>query len=79
MEAKTVKWGNSLALRIPNAIVKDCGLSENTLVDISFRKGEIVIKPLRKRYVLSELLAGITPENIHGEAGMDEPVGQELL
>lgn len=79
MEAKTVKWGNSLALRIPNSIVKDCGLSENTLVDISLRKGEIVIKPIRKRYVLSELLAGITPENIHGEVGMDGPVGQELL
>ncbi|ACU90618.1 AbrB/MazE/SpoVT family DNA-binding domain-containing protein [Desulfomicrobium baculatum] len=79
MEAKTVKWGNSLALRIPNSIVKDCGLSENSLVDISFRKGEIVIKPMRGRYALSELLAGITPENVHGEAFMDEPVGQELL
>ena len=79
MEAKTVKWGNSLALRIPNSIVKDCGLAENTLVDISFRKGEIVIRPMRKQYALSELLAGITPENIHGEVDMGEPVGQELL
>lgn len=79
MEAKTVKWGNSLALRIPSAIVKECGLAENTLVDISLRKGEIVIKPMRKRYMLSDLLAGITPENVHGEVGMDEPVGQELL
>ena len=78
METKTVKWGNSLALRIPKAIVKDCGLSENTLVDIFVRGGEIVIRPARK-YDLSELLAGITPENIHGEAFMDEPVGQELL
>ena len=79
MEAKTVRWGNSLALRIPNAIVKDCGLAENTLVDISLRKGEIVIRPMRKQYVLSELLAGITPGNIHGEADMGAPVGQELL
>jgi antitoxin MazE len=79
MEAKTARWGNSLAVRIPNSIVKDCGLSENALVDISLRKGEIVIKPMRKRYALSELLAGITSENVHGEVGMDEPVGQELL
>ncbi|NCC04932.1 MAG: AbrB/MazE/SpoVT family DNA-binding domain-containing protein [Proteobacteria bacterium] len=79
MEAKTARWGNSLAVRIPNSIVKDCGLSENSLVDISLRKGEIVIKPMRKRYALSELLAVITSENVHGEVGMDEPVGQELL
>ena len=79
MEAKTVKWGNSLALRIPNVIAKDCGLAENTLVDISVSKGEIVIRPLRKRYVLSELLVGIRPENVHGEVDMGEPVGQELL
>jgi antitoxin MazE len=79
MEAKTVKWVNSLAFRIPKSIVEDCGLTENTLVDISFIKGEIIIKPLRKRYALSELLDGITSENIHDEVGMDKPVGQELL
>jgi antitoxin MazE len=79
MEVKTVKWVNSLAFRIPTSIVKDCGLTENTLVDISFSKGEIIIKPLRKKYTLSELMGGITPENIHDEVGMDKPEGQELL
>lgn len=78
METKTVKWGNSLAFRIPKSIVKDCGLSENTLVDVSVRGGEIVIRPVR-RYDLSEMLAGITPENLHGEIGMDAPAGKELL
>lgn len=78
MEAKIVKWGNSLALRIPNAIVKKCGLSENTLVDMIVRGGGIVIRPVGK-YDLSELLAGITPENVHGEIGMDAPAGKELL
>jgi hypothetical protein len=47
-------------------------------VDIFLKGGEIVIRPARK-YDLSELLAGITSENIHGEAFMDEPVGQERL
>lgn len=79
MEAKTVKWVNSLAFRIPKSIVEDCGLTENTLVDISFSKGEIIIKPLRKRCAQSELLDGITSENIHDEVGMDKPEGQELL
>jgi antitoxin MazE len=79
MEVKPVKWGSGLALRIPDSIVKDCGLFEDTPVDIAFSQGQIVIKPLRKRYVLFELLAEITSQNIHNEAGMGQPVGQELL
>jgi antitoxin MazE len=79
MEAKAVKWGNSLAFRIPKSIAKECGLAENIPVDISLRGGEIVISPMRRKYALSELLAGMTPENTHGEIGPDEPVGQELL
>ena len=79
METKAVKWGNSLAFRIPKALAKECGLAESALADISLRGGEIVIRPLRKKYVLSELLDGMNSQNIHGEVGQDEPVGQELL
>lgn len=79
METKAVKWGNSLAFRIPKTIARECGLAESTPVDISLRGGEIVISPLRKKYALSELLNAITPENVHDEVGQDEPAGQELI
>ncbi len=79
MEVKPVKWGSGLALSIPDSIVKDCGLFEDAPVDISFSQGQIVIKPLRKKYVLFELLAEISSENIHNEVGMGGPVGRELL
>lgn len=79
MEVKPVKWGGGLAFRIPSSIVKECGLFEDTPADISLSQGKIVIKPIRKRYALFELLAGITSKNTHGEVGMGEPVGQELL
>jgi len=29
--------------------------------------GVIIITPTVKKYTLSELLAGVTPENLHGE------------
>lgn len=79
METKAAKWGNSMAFRIPKAIAKKCGLAASTLTDISLRGNEIVIRPLRKKYVLSELLDRMNSQNIHGKVGQDEPVGQELL
>ncbi len=79
METKTVKMGNSLAFIVPKPIAEKCGLMENTPVDISLRDDEIVVRPRRKKYTLSELLSGITPDNMHEEVGRGEPVGQELL
>ncbi len=79
MEARAVKMGDSLAFRIPNPIAKKCGLVESSSFDITLRGDEIIIKPMRKRYNLSELLAGITSENLHAEFDGGGPMGQELL
>ncbi|WP_291322675.1 AbrB/MazE/SpoVT family DNA-binding domain-containing protein [Desulfonatronospira sp.] len=79
MEAKAIKVGNRLAFIVPEPIAEKCGIFENTSVDISLRDGEIVVRPQRKKYILSELLAEITPDNIHKEVGSGEPVGQEML
>jgi antitoxin MazE len=35
--------------------------------------------PVRKQYSLEELLAEVTPENIHTEVSTGHPVGKELL
>ncbi len=79
MEARAVKIGSNLAFMIPQPIAMQCGLVESSSVDISFRGDVIIIKPMRKRYNLAELLAGITPDNIHAEIGGDGPLGRELL
>ena len=79
MEARAVKIGNSLAFRIPKTIADRCGLVESSSVDITLRGEEIIIKPIRKRYQLADLLAGITPENLHAEVGRGGPMGQELI
>lgn len=62
------KWDNSAAVRIPAGIMEAARLSLDDPVDIREEDGRIVIEPIRtNRYDLAQLLAGITPENLHTE------------
>lgn len=79
MLTKVQKWGNSLALRIPKAFAEEMELYQDSQVEITFREGEMVVRPIAKpTYTLEELLAGITPENLHGEWDTGEAVGNEV-
>lgn len=77
METVVQKWGNSLALRIPKAAAEQLNLTENTAVELLITENELVIRPARARYALEELLAQITPENMHDEADFGPPQGKE--
>jgi len=78
MVATVAKWGNSLALRIPQHIVKKIQLTEGAEVDLVVIDGNLVIKPrFRKRYSLEELVDAITPENLHSEVETEVAVGNE--
>ncbi len=79
MLSKALKWGNSLALRIPKPMAKECGIQENTSLEISSRKGEIVITPIKKKYFLEDLLAKVNKKNIHSEIEFGQPIGKEIL
>jgi antitoxin MazE len=80
MKAVVKKWGNSAAVRIPAAVMTAAGLKLDQQVDIREDDGRVIIEPLaRPEYDLAELLAGITPENIHGETDFGAAVGQEQL
>lgn len=79
MVATVAKWGNSLAVRIPQNLAKEIHLAEGVEIDLVVVDGYLVIKPRRrKRYSLDELIKGITPENLHGEIGSGIAVGNEL-
>jgi antitoxin MazE len=65
---KVAKWGNSLGLRLPRALVREVGLEEGQIVELTARDGGIDVKPTNKvpRYQLAELLAEaerLGPEN----------------
>ncbi|MGB8699911.1 MAG: AbrB/MazE/SpoVT family DNA-binding domain-containing protein [Thermosynechococcaceae cyanobacterium] len=79
MVATVAKWGNSLAVRIPQHVVKEIQLTEGTEVDLAVIDGNLVIKPRpRKRYSLEELITAITPENLHSEVETGGAVGNEV-
>ncbi len=79
MVATVAKWGNSLAVRIPQHVVKEIQLTEGTEVDLVVIDGNLVIRPRpRRRYSLDELIAAITPENLHSEVESGAAVGNEV-
>jgi antitoxin MazE len=77
MDTKIQKWGNSLAVRIPKAYAVQMGLFSNSPVKISLEGERLVIVSVR-RPTLAELLADVTPDNLHDETDWGEPVGNEV-
>jgi antitoxin MazE len=69
------KWGNSLAVRIPRAFADQLGVAEGSAVEIAAAGNAITLR--KPAYALETLLAGITPENLHGETVTGRPVGRE--
>ena len=80
MRAIVKKWGNSAAVRIPSGIMQAALLTLDEVVDVREQDGQIVIEPIRSGKIdLAQLLAGITPENLHGGIEFGDPIGKELL
>jgi antitoxin MazE len=78
MLTRAQKWGNSLAVRLPRAYAEQLGLKPDSEVEITLTDTGLCITPLRKpRYALDELLAGVTPDNIHGETDWGLAAGDE--
>ena len=79
MVTTIAKWGNSLAVRIPQSLAKEIDFSEGSEVEIVVVDGNLLIKPKsRHRYSLEELIQGITPQNLHGEVDAGVAVGHEV-
>ena len=78
MEIRIQKWGNSLGLRIPKALAEDSGVSAGSVVDFRVVRGKLIATPIRGKYELEDLLAGVSKANLHGEADSGEGVGREV-
>ena len=65
MQMTIKKWGNSLATRIPKAIVESIGLQLNQEIDIEIVNGKIIITPVKSvEYNLEDLLRQCKPETM---------------
>ncbi len=79
MLARIQKWGNSLGLRIPKALAADAQVAEGTSVELNVENGRLIVAPQRKaKCSIKDLVARITPENLHGESDTGSPVGREV-
>ena len=70
--------GEQRPVRVPASVMQAAQLRLEEPVDVREEGGRIVIEPVRrKQYDLTELLKGITRENLHDEAEFGRAVGKE--
>ncbi len=80
METVIRKWGNSPALRLPTAVLKEAGYQLEQKVELVVSQGRIVIQPSKKiEYNIDMLVNGIHAKNIHDEVSFGPPLGKEAL
>ena len=80
MQVQMVKWGNSLAVRIPKSIAEDARLREGDALAIEVSTdGAVQLRQVRKIPTLAQLVAQITPENRYSEISTGAEVGKEAV
>lgn len=79
MQLTIKKWGNSVGVRIPSSILTALQLNADNLIDMRVENGKIIIEPITQEPTLEQLIAQITPQNLHAEVSTGNPVGKELL
>lgn len=85
-EASVVKWGNSLALRIPRLMAKALGIEEGTGVRLETRNGTLVVIPTESLPDFSEedfqralkMLAAGKREARTAALELGKPMGREV-
>jgi antitoxin MazE len=77
IRVQLVRWGNSLAVRIPKTVLDQTSLREGEELEIGVEGGRISLQPAKRRLTLKSLIAGITPDNVHGEQDWGKPAGKE--
>lgn len=79
MKTQLAKWGNSMAVRIPKAIAEAARLRPGDHLEMAVEdSGALRIRKKKGKQTLSQLISGITPENLHRESDWGAPAGKEL-
>ena len=80
MQAQVVRWGNSLAVRIPKAVAEDARLHQGDPVEIAVAAdGVVQMHRVGKVPTLAQLVAQITPENRYAEVSVGPEIGREAV
>jgi antitoxin MazE len=79
VKTQLAKWGNSMAVRIPKAIAEAARLRPGDHLEMAVEdSGTLRIRKKKGKQTLSQLISGITPENLHRETDWGAPAGKEL-
>ncbi len=80
MRAQILKWGNSLAVRIPKSIAEEAELKAGDPLEIEVAdRGAVQLNRVGKIPTLAKLVAQITPENRYAEIATGSDVGKEAV
>jgi len=80
MKVQMVKWGNSLAVRIPKAVIEKARLKEGDSLEVeAVAEGLVELRRPAKLPTLAQLVSQITPENRYGEISIGAEVGKEVV
>lgn len=79
MNTKVQKWGNSLAVRIPQKLARKTALFNGSEVEVREKENTIMIIPKKSEPTLNELLSKITEDNRHEEIDFGSPRGHEVF
>ena len=78
-QAQIVKWGNSLAVRIPKPVAERAGVREGDHIVIEAAKGQIKLRRKQRIPTLQELVAQITVDNRYDEIADGPAHGKEAI
>jgi antitoxin MazE len=79
MKAQMVKWGNSLAVRIPKPVAEEARLREGDALEIEATEGRVELRRVSRMPTLAKLVSQITPENRYAEIATGAEVGKEVV
>ncbi len=79
MHVRVLKWGNSLAVRIPKPLAEDAEVMEGTVLNLAVADGKVVATPVqKKKSSLRQLLAKVNRKNLYAEVDSGRSVGREV-
>jgi len=79
MKTQMVKWGNSLAVRIPKPVVAEAKMKEGDSLEIEATDGRVELRRATRIPTLAQLVSQITPENRYTEISVGAELGREVV
>ena len=80
MKLQVARWGNSLGVRLPKALVDELRVEPGSELEASVRCGVLRVRPIppATSFILDDLLDRMTPDSIPAFEHWP-PVGREVI